>query len=192
MGLICPITFVLYPALCMPVSCLIRQAVSPKPAPRQAVHRRPGAGTRDIRRRRHQEQRHRGHVWPVRQVRGKNHPKDSPYHPHTQIRTDDPGEFIIWSHLPILVTGALVSIRTRLRLSAVALAFDEMRTPYPSGQEICVQNFGNAYQWREIETRMTHFKSTLSTGFIKRFREIKCSQNNARFPFTILAFSRRN
>ena len=50
----------------------------------------------------------------------------------------------------------------------------EMRTPYASGREICVQNFGNAYQGKEIEKRMPHFKSTLTTKFIKRLSEIKC------------------
>ena len=56
-------------------------------------------------------------------------------------------------------------------IPAVALAFEEMRAPYASGREICVQNYGNAYQRKEIEKRMTHFKSTFSTGFIKRFSE---------------------
>ena len=36
---------------------------------------------------------------------------------------------------------------------------------YASGRrEICVQKFRNAYQRKEIEKRMTHFKSTLSPG----------------------------
>ena len=30
--------------------------------------------------------------------------------------------------------------------SAVALAFEELRTPYASGREIYVQKFGNVYQ----------------------------------------------
>ena len=30
--------------------------------------------------------------------------------------------------------------------TAVMLAFEELKTPYASGWEICVQNFGNAYQ----------------------------------------------
>ena len=46
---------------------------------------------------------------------------------------------------------------------AVTLAFEEMRTPYASGREICVQKCGNAYQRKEIEKRMTHFKSTFTT-----------------------------
>ena len=35
---------------------------------------------------------------------------------------------------------------------AVALAFEEMRTPYASGREVCVQKFVNAYQRKETET----------------------------------------
>ena len=42
----------------------------------------------------------------------------------------------------------------------VALAFEEMRTPYESGREICVQKSVNAYQPKEIEKRMPHFKRT--------------------------------
>ena len=62
-------------------------------------------------------------------------------------------------------------------LGAVALAFEEMHTPYASGREICVQKVGNAYQWKEIEKRMTNFKSTSQRS--KMF----CA-NDARFPFT--------
>ena len=46
---------------------------------------------------------------------------------------------------------------------AVALAFEEMRAPYASEEEICVQKFGNAYQRKEIEKRMTHFESTFTS-----------------------------
>ena len=60
---------------------------------------------------------------------------------------------------------------------AVALAFEEMRTPYASGREICVQKFGNAYQRKEIEKRMPHFK-TNKMFFV----------NDTRFPFTQLAY----
>ena len=42
----------------------------------------------------------------------------------------------------------------------VALAFEEMRTPYESGREICLQKSVNAYQRKEIEKRMPHFKRT--------------------------------
>ena len=57
--------------------------------------------------------------------------------------------------------------------SAAALAFEEMRTPYTSRREICVQKFQNAYQRKQIEKRMMHSESTF--GFVKRFSEIKCS-----------------
>ena len=77
-----------------------------------------------------------------------------------------------WLSLDIICskkyTVALVS-------SVVALAFEEMRTPYASGRGICVQKFGNVYQWKEIDKQMLHFKSTFTTKFIKRFSEIKCS-----------------
>ena len=46
---------------------------------------------------------------------------------------------------------------TNGRKSAVALAFEEMRTPHASWREICVQKFGNAYQRKEVEKRMPHF-----------------------------------
>ena len=69
----------------------------------------------------------------------------------------------------------------RCSLPAIALAFEEMRTPYASGWEICIQKFGNAYQRKEIEKRMAHFKSTFTTWFIKRFSEIKCSQTTRAF-----------
>ena len=59
-------------------------------------------------------------------------------------------------------------------IAAVALAFVELRTPYASEWEICVQKFGNAHQRKEKGKRMTHFKSTSCTGFIKRFSEVKC------------------
>ena len=39
-----------------------------------------------------------------------------------------------------------------------------MCTPYARGPEVCVQKFGNAYQRKEIEKRMTHFKSILPPG----------------------------
>ena len=42
------------------------------------------------------------------------------------------------------------------------------------------KEFGNAYQRREIENRMTHFESTFTTGFIERFSEIKCSSKTMR------------
>ena len=51
-------------------------------------------------------------------------------------------------------------IRVRPLISAFPLAFEEMRTPYASGREICVQKLRNAYQRKEIAKRMTHFKST--------------------------------
>ena len=59
-------------------------------------------------------------------------------------------------------------------VTAVTLTFEEMRTPYASRRESCIQKFGNAYQWKEIDKRMPHFKSTFTTKFIKWLSEIKC------------------
>ena len=42
-------------------------------------------------------------------------------------------------------------------ITAVAVAFEEMRTPYASGREICAQKFENAYKRKEMEKRMPHF-----------------------------------
>ena len=66
----------------------------------------------------------------------------------------------------------------------VALAFEEMRTPYASGQETCVQNLEKVYQQKEIEKRMKHFKSILPPGS-EWFSEIMFLANDAQFPFTI-------
>ena len=52
-----------------------------------------------------------------------------------------------------------------------------------SRREICVQKFGNAYQREWIEKRMTHFKSTFTSGFIKRFGEIKCCSSQTMRAF---------
>ena len=81
--------------------------------------------------------------------------------------------------------------RVLMRLYSTAhttVAFDEMRTQYASEQEICVPKFGNAYQWKPVETQVTHFKSTFSAKLIKRFRKKKLMlfTNNAHFPFRIL------
>ena len=78
-----------------------------------------------------------------------------------------------------------VSIRTPaisgpVLQTAVALAFEEMRTPYASGREICGKIFGNAYQRKEIEKRMPHFESTFTTEFIKRFSKIQFSSQTIR------------
>ena len=66
------------------------------------------------------------------------------------------------------------------RLAAVALAFDEIGTPSASGRETCVQKFENAYQRKEIEKPLTHFKSIFTTRFIKRFSQIKFSMQTIR------------
>ena len=57
--------------------------------------------------------------------------------------------------------------------AAVALAFEEVGPP---DDKICVQKFGNVYQRKKKKKRKTHFKSTFTSGFIKRIRKIKCSQ----------------
>ena len=66
-----------------------------------------------------------------------------------------------------LLTGSADFKISRLH-AVVTLAFEGMCTPNPSGREICVQKFGNAYQRKEIEKRMPHFKSSFTTKFIKR------------------------
>ena len=90
------------------------------------------------------------------------------------------------------VEGAAVSLRgysqTRYGISPFVNLYPSGRasfwgdayTPYASGRENCVQKFGNAYQRKQIEKRMPHFKSTFTTKFIKRFSEIKCSSQTMR------------
>ena len=62
---------------------------------------------------------------------------------------------------------SVISIQT---WTEVALAFEQMRTPYASGLETCVRNLGNAYQQKQIEKRLTHFQSTFpqSPAFLRR------------------------
>ena len=55
---------------------------------------------------------------------------------------------------------------------------------FPS--EICIWKLENAYQWKEIEKQMTHFKSTFTTRFIKQFTKKTFFAKDACFPFTIL------
>ena len=43
--------------------------------------------------------------------------------------------------------------------SGRAIDFEEMGTRHASGQQICVQKLGNAYQQIELGKRMTHFKA---------------------------------
>ena len=69
--------------------------------------------------------------------------------------------------------------------AAVALAFEEMRTPHASGREICAQKFGNAYQ-RNRETNGAFQKHLYHHRTIQRNTEMLFS-NDARFPFTTLA-----
>ena len=55
-----------------------------------------------------------------------------------------------------------------------------------SGREICVQQlFGNAYQWKEIEKRMTHLEHRVYRTIPQRN---KMFVNDARFPFTRVRF----
>ena len=79
-------------------------------------------------------------------------------------------------------------------LSALALSFEKMRTPYASGREICVRKWTRNLRSKNrkcVPTKrneqMTHFKSTFTTGFIRRFSEKTFFANDARFPVTILA-----
>ena len=69
--------------------------------------------------------------------------------------------------------------------AAVSLAFEEMRTPYASGREICVQKFGNACQ-RNRETNGAFQKHLYHHQTIQRNTEMLFA-NDARFPFTMLA-----
>ena len=48
----------------------------------------------------------------------------------------------------------------------------DVHTLYSSAQEICIQKIRNAFQQKEIEEQMTHFKSTFTTRFTKVFSEI--------------------
>ena len=43
-------------------------------------------------------------------------------------------------------------MRELFLVTAVTLAFDEMRTPHASGREICVRKLGNAYQQQQKDT----------------------------------------
>ena len=45
----------------------------------------------------------------------------------------------------LYTVGSIISMND----VGVALTFEEMRTPYAGGREICVQKFGNAYQRKE-------------------------------------------
>ena len=63
----------------------------------------------------------------------------------------------VWCNSVNVTTEMFIS--TASSVPAVALAFEEMCTPHARGLQICVQRFGNAYQRKEIEKRMTHFKA---------------------------------
>ena len=56
---------------------------------------------------------------------------------------------------------ALQMIEEVSTLTVAAVAFEEMHTLSASGQEMCVQKFGNVYQRKETEKQMTHFKGLL-------------------------------
>ena len=77
----------------------------------------------------------------------------------------------------------MIPMRSQEALSALvhpisAVAFEEMRTPYPSGREICVQKFGNAYQRKEIEKRMTQFIFCLRLVETEsRFFPLRCTHS---------------
>ena len=70
----------------------------------------------------------------------------------------------------------------------VALAFEEMCTPYASGQEVVYKKFGNTYQRKEIEKWMPHFQSTFTTKFIKWFSKLGVLLKWCRLSFHILAY----
>ena len=53
------------------------------------------------------------------------------------------------------------------------VALEKILTLYSSGQENCVQKFGNPYQWKEVEKQTLHCKSTFTTKLIKWFSENK-------------------
>ena len=68
---------------------------------------------------------------------------------------------------------------------AVALAFEEMRTPYASGREICVQKFGYTYQQKR-KTNGAFQKHLYDHQTIQRNTEMWFA-NDACIPFTIPA-----
>ena len=68
---------------------------------------------------------------------------------------------------------------------AIALAFNEMRTPYASEREICVQKFGNAYR-RNRETNGPFQEHLYHHQTVQRNTEMLFA-NDERFPFTIVA-----
>ena len=86
---------------------------------------------------------------------------------------------VIWNNLIISkikfgCSWIFVYRTVHMHITVIMLAFEEMRNTVQKWMR-CVQKFGNAYQWEEIEKQMAHFKSTFTIRFIKRFSEIKCS-----------------
>ena len=89
--------------------------------------------------------------------------------------SDQGHTFAQWVHIDSLINTT----------SAVALAFEEMRTPYASRRKICVQKFRNAYQ----RNRVTN--DAFQEQFYDRVhqtiqRNKMLFANDARFPFTML------
>ena len=76
---------------------------------------------------------------------------------------------------------AELRVRCLWHHTAVALTFEEMRTPYASGRNICVQKFGNAYQRKEIEKRMPHF--VFVWDLLRPSRVFFCVRCTHRFPW---------
>ena len=68
---------------------------------------------------------------------------------------------------------------------AVAPPFEEIRTPYTSGWEICIQKSRNACQRKEIEKHDT-FQKHLYHWYHQTIQQNKMLfANNVRFPFTL-------
>ena len=93
-----------------------------------------------------------------------------------------------WTAL-VTMLSQLPLVWLKLSRTAVALAFEEIRTP--SGRDICVQKFGNAYQWNR-ETNGAFQKHLYHHPlYIQRNPEC-CSQTIRDFPSQYLrAFRER-
>ena len=93
---------------------------------------------------------------------------------------------VMWEFVKHLSSG----IR-RKTMPVIAQAFEETRTPYASGREICVKKFGNAYQ-QNRETNGAFQKPLYHHQTIQRNTEMLCKRcalsfHNTRVP--VLAYS---
>ena len=68
----------------------------------------------------------------------------------------------------------------------VALSCEEMRTPYASGREICVQRFGSALPTKINRETNDAFQTHLHNRVHQTIQGNNSFANDARFPFTIM------